>query len=690
MEGFILFWRDHKRESIFLILILGIAALLRFWALDRVPAGLYFDEAADAVDALNTLRTGHWPAFYDTQSGKEALWMWLLAAFFAVADVGPLQIRLVAAVVGLLTVGAVWWATRELFAADPETSAANLALLAAAILATLFVHVHFSRGGYRLITQPLVGSLAIGALWRGLHGKGGGWFILAGALLGLAMYTYSAARFYLVLLVVFFLLEWLLARNRSTAFLPRYFWFLAGMGLSMGLVFMPMALHMAHVPDLLLSRADEVSVFNPTWNQGRPWAALFDSTWRNFAGLVWYGSEDTHWNIPGRPMLDALTIPLFLAGIVVAGSRWRRPVYLFLLLWLVILYLPAILSYDRVPVFHRAQGAVPAVAMLVALGTWTIWQWLARRIELGRGSVNAFIPVAVILLVSGTLTAYDYFFRWGPSWYAYLATQPYYMELIQQMNSETEARAVYLFPYDLRNGRFEHPDLQLFYHGASPYVSISDHEGELLTQLTQAVAGREVVRVVDWKLGRSAEADPKRWIPHLLTMYGQSLGVTTETDAYRIESFRLSASNLDFRVMPPLQPVEMPVGEGLTLRAFAFGPTRQTPLRVGSPLYVGSYGWVLLTWSVAGPTSIDYKASVRLLNKETVIAQNDKILLNGFHLGTTQWHRGEENFDLYLLPLKQAGRYRLQVIVYDSSTLKELHPASLMLPKPVVVKPVGE
>jgi 4-amino-4-deoxy-L-arabinose transferase-like glycosyltransferase len=112
---------------------------------------------------LNTLRSGHWPAFYDTQGGKEAMWMWLLAAFFSVADVGPLQIRLVAAIVGLITVGAAGWAAYELFAADEETSATDLALLAAAVMATLFVHIHFSRSGYRLITQPLIGTLALAA-----------------------------------------------------------------------------------------------------------------------------------------------------------------------------------------------------------------------------------------------------------------------------------------------------------------------------------------------------------------------------------------------------------------------------------------------------------------------------------------------------------------------------------------------
>jgi hypothetical protein len=212
----------------------------------------------------------------------------------------------------------------------------------------------------------------------------------------------------------------------------------------------------------------------------------------------------------------------------------------------------------------------------------------------------------------------------------------------------------------------------------------------MLAQLTQAVAGREVVRVVDWKHGRSLEADPKRWISGLLTMYGQPLGITVETDDFRIESFRLLTPNPNFQVMPPMQPLENPPAGALTLRAFAFGPTGQTKMKVGNPLQAGSYGWVLLKWSVAKPTPLDYKISVRLLANETVLAQNDKVLLNGFHLGTAQWHPGEENYELYLLPLKQAGRYRLQVIVYDPSTSQEIYPAGLILPEPVIVKSAGE
>lgn len=676
----------NRREAILLALILGVAAFLRLLMLNRFPPGLYFDEAANAVDALNILRSGHWPAFYGGQGGKEALWMWLLAAVFWMAGVGVLQIRLLAAVIGLLTLGAVWWAAREIFSADDESVGWRLALLAAAALATLFVHVHFSRDGYRLLTQPLVGSLAIGALWRGLRGRGWGWFLAAGALLGLAMYTYSAARFYAVLLAVFFLLDWLLAPRRS-ALLQRHSWGVIGTALIAAVVFAPMGLHLASTPDLIAHRASEVSVFNPEWNQGRPWAALFDSTWRNFAGLVWRGTMDHHWNIPGRPLLDVLTIPLFLLGVIVAVRRWRRPAYLFLLLWLVVLYLPAVFSYDRVPTFHRSQGATPAVVMLVAVGAWAAWKWGAGRLRHQIWSEYVAPPLATMLLVSGTFTFRDYFLRWGPSWDAYLATQPYYLQLVELMNAETEEGVVYVFPYDLRNGRFEHPDLQLFYHGSSPYASISDHEGKLLAELTEAVKGREVVRVVDWKVGRSTEADPKNLVPALLTMYGRPLGLTSETPAYRVESFRLAAPDVDFRAIPPLQPVEISLGEGLELRGFSFGATNRAELAVGNPLAVGSSGWVILLWRAAGSTSTDYKVSVRLVDGELVLAQQDGFLLNGFHLGTSRWGPGEENYSLFILPLERVGQYSLQVVVYDPQTMRELSPGGLVLPEKVEVVP---
>jgi hypothetical protein len=92
-------------------------------------------------------------------------------------------------------------------------------------------------------------------------------------------------------------------------------------------------------------------------------------------------------------------------------------------------------------------------------------------------------------------------------------------------------------------------------------------------------------------------------------------------------------------------------------------------------------------WRAADPASTDYKVSVRLVDGDSVLAQQDKFLLNGFHLGTTQWGPGEENYDLYLLPLERAGQFRLRIVVYDPNSGSELTPGGIALPASVEVRP---
>jgi 4-amino-4-deoxy-L-arabinose transferase-like glycosyltransferase len=687
-------FRSHSQSKVLLIvLVAAVAALLRLAEIDRYPQGLYYDEAAYAMDAVDTLRSGQWPVFYHTHSGKEPLWIWMLAAVFSVAGVGALQIRLLAAAVGIASVVAVWWVGHEIFSYDDETCGAGcteraswLGLIAAAVLATMFFHVHLSRDGYRLLTQPLISSLAMAALWRALRGKPLIWFAVAGVLLGLSLYTYTSARFNGVLLVVFFLLQMFTPPRVSDSLVMRY-WrpLLMALGLTLVLV-APMVLDLAAYPEFLFERSREVSVFNPTWNGGQPLLALLDSVGRNLAGIVWRGTDDTHWNIPGRPLLDFLTIPLFLVGTAVAARRWKQPANLFTLLWLLTLYVPAFLSYDRVPVFHRAVGVLPAVALLVALGAWESWQWLGRLLRRPAWS-SAIVPLAAILIVSGSVAARDYFLSWAPSWNAYLATQPFYIELVERMNNETEQSTVYLIPYDLRNGIYNHPVFGLFHNGLTPYHFISDHEGRVRQELSAAVKGKTIVRVVDWKVGRSMEADPKHLISTLLTMHGRSLSIDRSSPAYDIESFALANHDIDFTVMPTWSSLNATVGDGLVISSFAVGPCGQAVLRAEARWHLDQCGWVALVWQSHHHLQSDYKASVRLVDEDNVLAQSDKVLLNGFHLRTSQWRVGEENYDVYLLTPQREGRYELLLVVYDEATGTVLLSEGIKLPILIEVGP---
>ncbi|MCS7259375.1 MAG: hypothetical protein NZ765_01130 [Anaerolineae bacterium] len=679
-------------EVVLLALVMAVAIILRVAVLDQHPRGLYYDEAAYAMDAVDTLQSGHWPVFYHTHSGKEPLWIWMLAVLFTVTEVGVFQIHLLAAAVGITTVFAIWWTGREMFRfGGGEGEGAHterafwIALFAAAVLATLFFHVHLSRSGYRLLTQPLITLLAVASLWRALRGVSLWWFVVAGLLSGFSLYTYTSARLNLALFAMFFAFQWLLWRFFKRQFRLNLISLLVFWTLTLTVI-TPMSFDLFVNPEFAFGRGEEVSVFNPVWNKGDPGLALLDSIWRNLAGLIWKGSEDTHWNLPGRPMLDFLTIPLFLVGSVVTVRNWKYPVYLFTLLWLLALYIPAFLSYDRVPVFHRAIGVVPAVAMITAIGAYQVSEWITRLTQWDSFPVRVTI-LAGILCVSGGITAYDYFVRWAPSWGAYLATQPYFLDLVRDMNSETEENVVYLFPYDVRSGKYEHPVLRLFYRGSTPYYFISDHEGRILKQLTSAVSGKEVVRVVDWQVGRGAEADPKRLIPTLLTMYGTPLGTQKTSPAYHIESFRLSGPNIDFQILPHWSPLDKAVGDELLLRSFSMGPCGYPTLQVGNPWRSGQYGWIALMWESIQVPRTDYKASVRLLEGEKVHAQNDKILFNGFHLETSRWGPGEVNFDIYLLRPSQPGQYELRVIVYSKETGIPLNPEGIRIPETIEVLP---
>lgn len=676
-----------------LVLILAVAIVLRTAMLDQYPRGLYYDEAAYAMDAIDTLQSGHWPIFYHTHSGKEPLWIWMLAVLFMITEVGVFQVHLLAAVVGIMTVLAIWWAGREMFRfggvkgdESPNTERVSwIALFAAAVLATLFFHMHMSRSGYRLLTQPLITLLAVAALWRALRSLSRWWFVVAGILSGLSLYTYTSARFNLVLLAGFFVFQWLISRLTRQPFPIRPIYILVFWMLVIAVI-IPMGLDLFANPQFALGRGEEVSIFNPVWSKGNPILALLDSTRRNLTGLFWKGPEDSHWNLPGRPMLDFLTGALFLVGVVVAVRNWKYPAHLFTLLWLIVLYVPAFLSYDRVPVFHRAIGVVPVVAIMAAIGAHQVSGWIAQLTRWSSFSVRVTV-LACILCASGGITAYDYFVRWAPSWEAYLATQPYFLDLVRDMNSETEQNVVYIFPYDVRSGKYEHPALRLFYRGSTPYYFISDHEGRILKQLTNAVSGKDVVRVVDWHVGRGAEADPKRLIPTLLTIYGTPLGTRKTSPAYYIESFRLSRQNIDFQVVPPWSPLDKAVGEELWLRAFSVGPCGYPTLRAGEPWRLGHYGWVALMWEAVQVPRADYKASVRLLEGGEVRAQNDKILFNSFHLETSRWGPGERNYDLYLLSPPYAGQYELQVIVYAKETGIPLTPDGIRIPSIIEVLP---
>jgi len=392
-------WRDPTRISLVLGLITGCAALLRFLLLDTLPPGLYHDEAYNGLDALGVL-DGHLPLFFQANNGREPLFIYSVALGIALWGRSPGAMRVVSALIGTLTIPALYWAGRELFNS-------RVGLLAAALTATMVWTLNLSRVAFRAgMMVPLL-AVTLALLWRGLRYRRPGVMIWAGAAYGLSMYTYLAARFSVIALALFLLYTFAWHKKRC--------WFRGWIifGLIVLLVAAPLLGYFFTHWINTMGRAGQVSVLNPAMNNGNLWATLVRHTGRTLAAVIYRGDFIPRHNVPYRPFFDPLAGLAFLAGVGLALARLRQnAAYGLALIWLGIMLLPTILA-EGAPHMLRASGALPALLLFPALALDELWQWVARRSQELAGapggspwSAPALVGAIVLLGAGQNVTAY--------------------------------------------------------------------------------------------------------------------------------------------------------------------------------------------------------------------------------------------------------------------------------------------
>ncbi len=422
-----------------------VAAILRLWALDRVPPGYHYDEAFEGLEAWKILQDlAYRPIFFAGNFGVEPTFIYLTAGAFALFGAAPTVQRSVAALVGTLAAPLLYALGREL---EREGAPPHSALLAAWSLAISYWHLTFSRVGIEPILVPTLLCLVLWAFWRGLRRGGWGSFLIAGAAVGFGPYTYPAGRLIPLLYVI--LLVWLAVcdRARWRAHRPRLLISL----IAAAVVFAPLAWFWANHPDLFLLRSRQVTVVG-----SQAADAPLTNVARTLGMFSVAGDADPRSNLPGRPALDWFIAPWLYLGSAVALARWRRPAGALPLSWGVILLLPTIFS-DYAPHFRRAVGATPAIALLIGLGAaWLLDQARAQRLLAARlpslaraawlAPGLALALIALTFLGSLWTTARDYFVRWGNLPDLYYAYDVGLWDLGRYAASFPEDRLLYLTP----------------------------------------------------------------------------------------------------------------------------------------------------------------------------------------------------------------------------------------------------
>lgn len=397
-------------EAALVAAILALALALRFWNLTVIPFGLHGDEAVAGLEGQRILREGNIGPYTSEALGQPAGPLYVMALSVKLFGNTIFAVRAVAALAGALTVLALYIVMRRSF--GPAT-----ALIGAALLATMSWHVHFARIGFPLETWPLCIILTAGAVVEAIRRNDWRWWLAAGFLAGIGVYSYNAHPLFIAILALFIACSasYGLARHGREGAARRLLGPLA-MAIAIVITALPLIAY-ARVPEHeYFSHARAFSIFRRA-----EWTSLqTESEWALFLGDRYRAYWD---RVCCHPEVDAADgtglTPLAPAGLLLLagfgaliGVRRRHP--LALLGVFVVLLIPwaSVITIDGLA--RRTFAAALFLALLGALPLgWLVDRGMARWRTAHRGgrtSAMLLCGLALALLVGlGPYTLHQYF-----------------------------------------------------------------------------------------------------------------------------------------------------------------------------------------------------------------------------------------------------------------------------------------
>ncbi len=654
-----------------------IAFALRLWRIDSLPPGFHFDESFEGLEAWRILTDHSYrPIFLSGNFGVTPLNAYANALMFGLfgmvgVEVGPVAMRTTAAVLGVAGVLAVFALATELRLLDPKRLTFAFPLLAAAVLATLRWHIHFSRMGIEPIFVPLFWAAAAWLLLRGWRLQSWVSFAGCGVMLALAMYSYQGAWIIPFLMIPVVLHLWLSDR-RPDRRRTRLRGPLVAAGVALLLV-LPLAWYFVQNPDLLLLRPTQLAVIgdHPA-APATPWQNALASVLM-FVPLGQSGDLDPRRNVPGLAALNWWQFVPFAAGVVLALWRVRNPAYSTLLVGLVGLLLPGVFS-EYAPHFHRILGAAAPAALLCGLGLDALVRWglvqsqpSARRPARRWGAWAAGALAVTIVLGGAVVAARDYFVRWAALPDLFYAFDTGLWQIGQELARQPAGAVTYLTPRPA-----DHPTLAFALATASnavpgPALPIS-FDGRQVLPLTDgpnaAVENYVVIQTEDFRT--------RLLLPEVLPQASIVETITEPGGAVYANVYARPPGSLAAR--PPEHALDAALNDAISLAGYDVQP---------AALHPGDILYLQLHWRVHAVSGEDWTVFTHLLRREDGEKAGNREGANGHggfvqvagrdsppgggSLPTSRWQPGWRVLDEYQIQLPgdlPPGTYTLAAGLY--------------------------
>ncbi len=650
---------NRRVELALLLVILLVAAFLRFYRLDSVPPGPSHDELR-MMDLGELIVDGACPIHWTVSYSAEPFYMYLLALTMPIWGFTPFGARIVTRFAGLLLIPLVYRLTRRL-------SDQRVALITSGILAVTWWPLFFSRIALRGITLPLIFTAAVYCLWRGLEpqeqkatNSSWRWAILGGALMGFTWYTFTAARGLVILLP--FMLIHLTITNRTRG---KRLWHMGIVTIGVAsLIMAPFVYDMRVNPGAPEARLEQLNEVIHALKAGDLLPFIRQAT--NTIGLfLWRGDPNWRYNISGRPAFGPLLGVLAILGFLVSIVRWQQPSYFTLVVWLLLGLAPSMLTPEA-PSFVRGIGALPAAVIMTGIGAVALWDWLVSRIGL---RAKRIIPalLMIIVVMNGLFTFRAQFIHWPIQPEVREIYQASLTEAFQALNHSNLKGPLWIsvpFPDDrhllLSKRLLRREEIKPRWFNSNKGLILPPTEGER-----------------DYLLADFASPDPlllERWMSKAtIVLEGEATAQENPPyEVYRISGedwvrerlSEITARSTAFVDPAMQQEIQLPAqfDEAAAFLGYELKDALLTP---GDEVHLVVY------WRVQGPIYEPLSSFAHLLDEQqNIVGQYD-----GFDVPPWHWEPGAVIAQVYRFPVHQTaqpGPHYLQVGLYNPKTMRRL------------------
>ena len=398
--------RDNRTEILIVSLIIAAAFFLRISNLELYPYPIVNDEGEMGKSALCIL-SGKCSNFFEMAWAAQPYLASLPQALsLKLFGISTFAIRIPMAVVGALAVLSAYLFAREVFDR-------RVALIAAALMTTLPVLVHFSRVAVDNAVDVYFSSTLIWLLYRGAKHNDRLAYMAAGLLGGLTLYTYPGARLSLALGLGSVIYMCMRVKGYFRTHFLHFIIFAAVFLVTM----LPITATYLQHPEAFNARLDREGIFTngivarqiqqPGWNLG---IVLINQFARS--SLVYVATPAEKGFYDGqRPYLISLAAIFFILGLTLVTAKIADPSYMTLFAWFWAAIIFGSTMTGSPPSTERMLNSMPALAIITAIGLAKSAEIFEKFGSLARWA-SPFLLIIILFYVSSQNYTF-YFMEYG-------------------------------------------------------------------------------------------------------------------------------------------------------------------------------------------------------------------------------------------------------------------------------------